>query len=131
MLLKIAIAILCVSYRQHSQAQNAHESECYSASGGGCVVNVIKDRAHSLGFTQLYPTPMFTDSGSTRDVSDSEAALKRSAHIRRRINVMLQAVLNGVLQFFRVKGKRNPADLLTKWASPREFFAYRKFTMGF
>ena len=74
---------------------------------------------------------MFTDSGSTRDVSDSEAALKRSTHIRRRINVMLQAVNNRVLQFYRVKGQRNPADVLTKYVLKPAFLAFRKFTMGF
>jgi hypothetical protein len=74
---------------------------------------------------------MFTDSGSTRDVTDSEAALKRSSHIRRRVNVILQAVHNGILKFYRVKGLRNPADVLTKWVPKPAFLAFRKFVMGF
>ena len=35
------VAILCSSYRQHSQAKDAHESEMFSACGGGCIVHCI------------------------------------------------------------------------------------------
>ena len=43
---------------------------------------------------------------------------------------MMQAVYERVLAFFRVPGKVNPADPLTKYVAKPTFLIFRKFIMG-
>ena len=124
------IAILAVSYRQHSIALDAHASECFSASGGTALVALCKERLESLGYPQPHPTPCYSDSDSTRKVAQDEAALKRSAYLRRRIAYMLQATFERIVAFYRVPGKVNMADPLTKHVLKPIFIAFRRFIIG-
>lgn len=125
-----SIAIAVVAYRQHSIAISAHDSECFSASGCTALAVISKERLESLGYPQPFPTPIFADSDSTRKVGSDSAALKRSAYLRRHISFMLQAAYERIVAFFRVKGRDNPADVLTKYVPKAAFFAFRRFIAG-
>ena len=82
------------------------------------------------GLTFHRPTPCFTDSASTMLIATGDAAMKRSAYIRRRIWMMIQSVHDRLSAVLPVPGKVNTADPLTKYVPKKEFLAMRKWIMG-
>ena len=79
---------------------------------------------------QLHPSPIYSDSASTRLVANYEAALKRSIYIARRILFMRQGVTEEDYSFHQCIGITNPADVNTKVVSRILFFAARLYFMG-
>ena len=76
------------------------------------------------------PTPIFSDSSSTRLVANFEAALKRSVYIARRILYMREGMGDGEYAFYQCRGDTNPADVNTKVVTARLFLAARNYFMG-
>ena len=118
------------SFRQHSAAISAHDSEVFSASS--CVAHSIFFRDHlvALGIDQSLPTPIFSDSKSTLLTVQNDSSLKRALHTTRRVYFMQEARMQGEVSFFTVPGKVNPADIFTKWVRPPIFLKAVIFFTG-
>jgi hypothetical protein len=89
------VAISAQAFRQHSIALSAHDTECFTASTGAVQAIPIRGILHELLLKQVVPTPVFSDSSSTRLIANFEAALKRSIYIARRVLYMRQGVTYG------------------------------------
>jgi len=76
------IAISGQAFRQHSIALSAHDTECFTASTGAAQTIPMRGVLHELLILQVVPTPIFSDSASTRLVANYEAALKRSPSLQ-------------------------------------------------
>ena len=127
------VAISAQAFRQHSIALSAHDTECFTASTGAVQAIPIRGVLHELMLMQLVPTPIFSDSPSTRLVANYEAALKRSIYIARRILYMREGVTDGTYAFYQcIKciGDTNPADVNTKVVSAKAILAARRYFMG-
>ena len=124
------IAISGQAFRQHSQALCAHDTECFTASTGAAQAIPLRGILHEVGIKQIVPTPIFSDSSSTRLIANFEAALKRSIYIARRILYMREGMADNEYAFYQCIGDTNPADVNTKVVAARVFLAARLYFMG-
>ena len=124
------IAISGQSFRQASMAISAHDTECFTASTGAAQSYPIRGILQELKILQIHPSPIFSDSASTRLVANYEAALKRSIYIARRILYMREGVSENEYSFHQCIGATNPSDPNTKVVSRILFLAARLYFMG-
>lgn len=124
------VAIATQAFRQHSIAITAHDSEVFTASTGAAQSVPIRGILHEVDISQALPTPIFSDSASTRLVANSEAALRKSIYIARRVLFMREGVHDGEYTFHTCIGKTNPANPLTKVVPSKEAATARKYYMG-
>ena len=124
------IAISGQSFRQASMAISAHDTECFTASTGAAQSYPIRGILQELKILQIHPSPIFTNSASTRLVANYEAALKRSIYIARRILYMREGVSENEYSFHQCIGATNPSDPNTKVVSRILFLAARLYFMG-
>ena len=122
---------LGLSFRQHSTAVSAHESECFTASTAAAQAIPFRGIFVELGIFQEVPTPIVVDSRSTLLVARDRAAMKKSLYIMRRVLFMQECVADGDAEFYSCKGKMNLADSFTKAIfEPTPFFLARRYYMG-
>ena len=123
--------ILGLSFRQHSIAMSAHESECFTASTAAAQAIPFRGILAELGIFQEVPTPLVVDSRSTILVARDRAAMKKSLYIMRRVLFMQECVADGEIEYYSCKGKMNLADSFTKPIfEPTPFFLARRYYMG-
>ena len=124
------IAVSGQAFRQQSIAKNAHDTECFTASTGAAQSYALRGVLQEMKVLQLHPSPIYSDSASTRLVANYEAALKRSIYIARRILFMREGVTEEDYSFHQCIGITNPADINTKVVSRILFLAARLYFMG-
>ena len=123
--------ILGLSFRQHSIAMGAHETECFTASTAAAQTIPFRGILTELGIFQQVPTPIVVDSRSTLLVARDRAAMKKCLYIMRRVLFMQECVADGDVEFYSCKGKMNLADGFTKAIfEPNPFFLARRYYMG-
>ena len=123
--------ILGLSFRQHSTAQHAHDSECFTASTAAAQIIPFRGILTELGIVQEVPTPLVVDSRSTLLVARSKASMKKSIYLMRRILFMQESIDDGEIECYSCKGKLNLADPFTKPIfEPTPFFLSRRYYMG-
>lgn len=84
-----------------------------------------------LGFAQLEPTIMFSDSASMITLaSDYSGNHKRVKHYMTRLNFMIEQVQKGHIQLKHVSGTDNVSDMLTKPLGPKDFIRLRAHLLG-
>ena len=119
------------SFRQHSQAVEAHGSELFTASTAAAFCVPTRGILTELGIAQLYPTPLFIDSASTVLCAESRLALKRSMHLMRRAKYLQESVEEEVTKPISIGGTLNFADPFTKAILViKDFLAHKRYYMG-
>lgn len=84
-----------------------------------------------LGFVQLEPTVMFSDSASMITLASSYSGNhKRVKHYITRVNFMIEQVQKGHIQLKHVSGTMNVSDMLTKPLGPQDFIRLRAHLLG-
>jgi hypothetical protein len=90
----------------------------------------FRDHLSSLGIDQSVETPIFSDSASTLLAVENTSSLKNALHLVRRTYFMRMAKIEGEITFYRVVGKENPADVLTKYLTAPYFLAAVAYFLG-
>ena len=122
---------LGLSFRQHSTATCAHDSEAFTASTATAQAIPFRGILTELGIVQATPTPIVVDSRSTLLVARDKAAMKKSLYIMRRVVFMQECVDDGEVEMYSCKGKMNLSDCFTKPIfEPTPFFQARRYYMG-
>jgi hypothetical protein len=84
-----------------------------------------------LGFAQLEPTVMFSDSASMITLAaEFSGSHKRVKHYITRVNYMIEQVEKGHIQLKHVSGTENVSDMLTKPLGPQDFIRLRTHLLG-
>lgn len=84
-----------------------------------------------LGFAQLEPTVMFSDSASMITLAAAFSGNhKKTKHYITRINFMIEQVQKGHIQLKHVSGTENVSDMLTKPLGPQDFIRLRAHLLG-
>jgi hypothetical protein len=84
-----------------------------------------------LGFAQLEPTVMFSDSASMITLASAYSGNhKRVKHYMTRVNFMIEQVQKGHIQLKHVSGTENVSDMLTKPLGPQDFIRLRAHLLG-
>jgi hypothetical protein len=84
-----------------------------------------------LGFAQLEPTVMFSDSASMITLASNYSGNhKRVKHYITRVNFMIEQVQKGHIQLKHVSGTENVSDMLTKPLGPQDFIRLRAHLLG-
>ena len=123
--------ILGLSFRQHSTAIDAHQSECYTASTAIAQAIPFRGILVEWGISQEVPTPVVVDSRSTILVARDRAAMKKSLYIMRRVLFMQETLADEEVECYSCKGTMNLADPFTKPIfEPNPFFLARRYFMG-
>ena len=115
------------AFRQHSIAKDIHDSEVFTASTGAAQSIPARATARDVGVMMATPTPIFSDSKSTRLIGMQAGSMKQSIYLARRVMFMREGVEENEYMFFTVAGKVNPSDGLTKYIGTKEFIATRKY----
>ena len=125
------MCILGLSFRQHSIAISAHDSECFTASSAAAQAIPFRGIMTELGIFQEVPTPIVVDSRSTLLVARCKAAMKKSLYIMRRVLFMQECVDDKEVEYYSCKGKMNLSDCFTKAIyCTKAFFLARRYFMG-
>ena len=120
-----------LSFRQHSIAISAYDSEMFTASSASAMCTPFRGILTELMIIQRFGTPCFVDSSSTILCSESRAALKKSIYLMRRALYLQEQVDHGNFKCIKVAGDQNFADPFTKAITViKTFFAHRRYYMG-
>ena len=82
-----------------------------------------------LGFKQLKPTVIFTDSQSAKTLIDSFQIGNNSAHMVMRLNYLHEQVLNKNIELKYINTDDQVADILTKLLPVPKFKKFKKFLL--
>jgi hypothetical protein len=97
-----------------------------------CCKEIVPDREQlaTLGFPQLLPTRLHTDSQAGVDlVTNVFQVHPKSRHYNRDINYIRQCVQQGLVELVFVSTDENPADLLTKLLGPTKHAKFTKMLL--
>ena len=102
------------SQRQHLVAPDSFASEVVAAGTGLNRIYIYRGLLQEISIFQLVPTPYYMDNIGVVHVSKDEAAVKRSAWIRRRSKVLQEATHLGECKPIHVEDLHNASDVDTK-----------------
>ena len=121
-------ALLTISSRQHLATSCMHSNELLAA---GTIVHKIvplRGLLTELRIPQEHPTPTYIDSASTVFVAQSRAAVKKSAWMRRRAEVLTQAYDLGEISPIKIEEYNNFADPQTKYLTFKVWTRHLHYT---
>ena len=121
-------ALLTISSRQHLATSCMHSNELLAA---GTIVHKIvplRGLLSELRIPQEHPTPTYIDSASTVFVAQSRAAVKKSAWMRRRAEVLTQAYDLGEISPIKIEEYNNFADPQTKYLTFKVWTRHLHYT---
>ena len=121
-------AIITISSRQHLAAPDMHAKEVYAA---GTVMHKIVPLRGLLTEWRIHQdraTPVYIDSASTVFVAQSRGAVKKSAWIRRRAEVLQEAFDLGECDPIKIEEYNNFADPQTKYLKFNTWIRHLHYT---
>ena len=121
-------ALLTISSRQHLATSCMHSNELLAA---GTIVHKIvplRGLLTELRIPQEHPTPTYIDSASTVFVAQSRGAVKKSAWMRRRAEVLTQAYDLGEISPIKIEEYNNFADPQTKYLTFKVWMRHLHYT---
>ena len=123
-------AIAFGSKKQKSVALSSCEAEIIAASVATQDVVFMRRLLEELGVDMDDPTPLALDNRSARDLAYNPEHHERTKHVDRRHFYVREAVENLEITVPFVASHENLADFLTKYLSPKHFFALRDVIMN-
>ena len=121
-------ALLTISSRQHLATSCMHSNELLAA---GTIVHKIvplRGLLTEMRIPQEHPTPTYIDSASTVFVAQSRGAVKKSAWMRRRAEVLTQAYDLGEISPIKIEEYNNFADPQTKYLTFKVWTRHLHYT---
>jgi hypothetical protein len=116
--------ILARSFKDKSVSHSSCESEIKAIDEAVRQAIWLRGFLEELGFPQLEPTILYTDSQSAMALINSFRVSNNSAHIVMRLNYLHEVVEQKLIKLMFIDTKHQVADILTKLLSvePHEFF---------
>ena len=121
-------AIITVSARQHLASPDMHAKEVFAAGTIMHKIVPIRGLLTEWRIAQEYPTPIYIDSASTVFVAQSRAAVKKSAWVRRRAEVLQEAFDMGDCDPIKIEEYNNIADPQTKYLTYKVWMRHLHYT---
>ena len=121
-------AIVTISARQHLATSCMHSNELLAAGTIVHKIVPIRGLLTELRIPQELPTPLYLDSASTVFVAQSRAAVKKSAWMRRRAEVLTQAYDLGEIMPIKIEEYNNFADPQTKYLTYKVWARHLHYT---
>ena len=114
------------SRRQHSTAVDVAAAELYAASAAAAHLISITGTLRFLSFGVLgdHSVPLWCDNEACVLVAKDASAIKRLSYVTRRVRLLQELQVNGLISVLNVPGKDNPADALTKSLDRTTFRRY-------
>jgi hypothetical protein len=121
--------ILARSFKGKSVSHSSCESEIYAIDETVRQAIWLRGFLAELGFPQLEPTVIYTDSQSAKTLIDSFNVGNNSAHLTMRINYLHEQVEQGIIVLKYIDTLNQVADILTKLlpVHSHEFFSETLF----
>ena len=117
--------------KQKNVTLSSTEAENAAAVEATKEVMWFRQLLGELGFHQVKPTLMFSDSASMIALAeDYSGNHKRVKHFLTRVNFMMEQVRLGCVEFQHVSTVDNVADILTKPLGPVDFVRLRSLLLG-
>ena len=121
-------AIITVSSRQHLATPDMHANEVLAAGTVMHKIVPLRGLLTELRIPQECGTPLYIDSASTVFVAQSRGAVKKSAWIRRRSEVLTEAFDMGDCDPRKVEEYNNFSDPETKYLVYRVWMRHLHYT---
>ena len=121
-------AIITVSSRQHLAAPDMHAKEVFAAGTIMHFLVPIRGLLTEWRIHQERPTPIYIDSASTVFVAQSRGAVKKSAWVRRRAEVLQEAYDLGECNPIKIEEYNNIADPQTKYLTYKVWARHLHYT---
>ena len=121
-------AIITVSSRQHLKTPDMHAIEVLAAGTIMHKIVPIRGLLTEWRIAQERPTPIYIDSASTVFVAQSRGAVKKSAWIRRRAEVLQEAFDMGECDPIKIEEYNNIADPQTKYLTYKVWMRHLHYT---
>jgi hypothetical protein len=106
--------ILARSFRSKLVSHSSCESEIMAIDEAVRQIIWLRGFLSEMGFTQLEPTVLYTDSQSAQTLIESYNIGNNSAHLVMRLNFLHECVLNKIVSFKYINTDDEVADILTK-----------------
>ena len=120
--------ILTVSSRQHLASPDMHAYEVLAAGTIMHKIVPIRGLLTEWRISQEHPTPLYIDSASTVFVAQSRGAVKKSAWIRRRAEVLQEAFDMGECDPRKIEEYNNISDPQTKYLTYKVWMRHLHYT---
>ena len=120
--------ILTVSSRQHLKSPDMHAFEVLAAGTIMHKMVPLRGLLTEWRIPQELPTPLYIDSASTVFVAQSRGAVKKSAWIRRRAEVLQEAFDLGECMPIKIEEYNNIADPQTKYLTYKVWMRHLHYT---
>ena len=126
-------AIIVISNRQHVATPGPHVSETIAATEAVMRAIVTRGVLHEFLVPQVDPTPILSDSETTRLIIHDARSMGRSAWMANRVEFVGENQTRGEIDVQHIPGTQNPADSDTKfvdypqWARDTEYKLNTKF----
>ena len=121
-------AIITVSSRQHLASPDMHAYEVLAAGTIMHKIVPIRGLLTEWRISQEHPTPLYIDSASTVFVAQSRGAVKKSAWIRRRAEVLQEAFDMGECDPRKIEEYNNFSDPQTKYLVYKVWMRHLHYT---
>ena len=120
--------VLTVSSRQHLKSPDMHAFEVLAAGTIMHKIVPLRGLLTEWRIPQEHPTPLYIDSASTVFVAQSRGAVKKSAWIRRRAEVLQEAFDLGECDPIKIEEYNNIADPQTKYLIYKVWMRHLHYT---
>ena len=121
-------AILTISSRQHLATPDMHANEVLAAGTIMHKIVPLRGFLTEARIPQEHGTPLYIDSASTVFVAQSRGAVKKSAWIRRRSEVLTEAFDMGECDPIKIEEYNNFSDPQTKYLVYRVWMRHLHYT---
>jgi hypothetical protein len=122
-------AIVSRSYNDNSVSHSSCESEVNSIDGIVRAIIWLRGFLLEIGFPQLKPTVIYTDSQSAKALIDMFRVGNNSAHIVMRLNYLHQETLRGTIELKFIDTDNEVADILTKLLALPKFEHFKSILL--
>ena len=118
--------ILARSKKDTTVSLASTESEIKAIEQACIDATWLRGFLQDVGFMQLGPTVLYTDSASSIIMSESNNNSSRTGHIANKISFINQCIEDGSIKFKFVNSEENVADALTKLLPKQKLAKFRQ-----
>jgi len=122
-------AILARSFNDKTVSHSSCEVEIKALDEAIRQVIWLRGFLEEIGFKQLKPTVIYTDSQSAQTLINSFQIGNNSAHMVMRINYLHEQVMNKNIELKYINTDEQVADILTKLLAVPKFLKFKKFLL--
>jgi len=123
-------AILVKSVKEQTVSHSSMESEIMAIDMAIRHIVAIRTMLDELGFKQEYPTLIYIDSKSGKELCDSLRVTDKSRHFNSKLNYIRQEINVRSVELVFIPGNLNVADIMTKNLAAPKYKRFRSWLMG-